>query len=222
MDKIKCVDLFEPSGIEIIDSLIFSKEYPWQVLKEIQSYIVSLIEKGIEGFVELEPGVLIGQNVKIAKTATIMPPTIICNNVEIRPGAYIRGSVIVGDECVVGNSSELKNAILMRHAQVPHYNYVGDSIVGNYAHMGAGSILSNLRSDGKNIIIRGEENHETGLRKIGGFLADHADIGCGSVLNPGTIIGKNTQVYPLGMLRGIYKENSIVKSTRVVVEKEER
>jgi NDP-sugar pyrophosphorylase family protein len=222
MDKIKCVDLFEKSGIEIIDSLIFSKEYPWQVLKEIQSYIVSLIEKGIEGFVELEPGVLIGQNVKIAKTATIMPPTIICNNVEIRPGAYIRGSVIVGDECVVGNSSELKNTILMRHAQVPHYNYVGDSIVGNYAHMGAGSILSNLRSDGKNIIIRGEENHETGLRKIGGFLADHADIGCGSVLNPGTIIGKNTQVYPLSMLRGIYKENSIVKSTRVVVEKEER
>ena len=222
MDKIKCVDLFEPSGISIIDSLVFSKEYPWQVLKEIQDYIVSLIKKGIEGFTELEPGVLVGQNVKIAKTATIMPPTINCNNVEIRPGAYIRGSVIVGDECVVGNSSELKNAILMRHAQVPHYNYVGDSIVGNYAHMGAGSILSNLRSDGKNIIIRGEENHETGLRKIGGFLADHADIGCGSVLNPGTIIGKNTQVYPLSMLRGIYKENSIVKSTRVVVEKEER
>ena len=222
MDNIKCVDLFEPSGIEIIDSLVFSKENPWQVLKEIQSYIVSLIDKGLEGFTKLDEGVYVGKNVKIAKTATIIGPTIICDDVEIRPGAYIRGSVIVGDECVVGNSSELKNAILMRHAQVPHYNYVGDSIVGNYAHMGAGSILSNLRSDGKNIIIRGEENHETGLRKIGGFLADHADIGCGSVLNPGTIIGKNTQVYPLSMLRGIYKENSIVKSTRVVVEKEER
>ncbi len=222
MDKIKCKDLFEPSGIDIIDSLVFSKENPWLILKEIQSYIVSLIEKGVEGYTLLKEGVLIGQDVKIAETATINGPTIIGNHVEIRPGAYIRGSVIVGDESVVGNSSELKNAILMRHAQVPHYNYVGDSIVGNYAHMGAGSILSNLRSDGKNIILHGEEEHETGLRKIGAFLGDHADIGCGSVLNPGTVIGKNTQVYPLSLLRGIYKENSIVKSTRCVVEKEER
>ena len=222
MDKIKCTDLFEPSGIDIVDSLVFSKENPWLILKEIQSYIVSLIEKGVEGYTLLKEGVLIGQGVKIAETATINGPTIIGNHVEIRPGAYIRGSVIVGDESVVGNSSELKNAILMRHAQVPHYNYVGDSIVGNYAHMGAGSILSNLRSDGKNIILHGEEDHETGLRKIGAFLGDHADIGCGSVLNPGTVIGKNTQVYPLSMLRGIYKENSIVKSTRCVVEKEER
>ena len=222
MDKIKCLDLFEKSNISYIDELIFSKENPWEVLPEIKSHIIKLIEKGIEGFSELESGILIGQNVKIAKTATIIPPTIIGNNVEIRPGAYIRGSVIVGDECVVGNSSELKNAILMRHAQVPHYNYVGDSIVGNYAHMGAGSILSNLRSDGKNIIIHGEKDHETGLRKIGGFLGDHADIGCGSVLNPGTVVGKNTQVYPLSMLRGVYKENSIVKSTRVIVKREER
>ena len=222
MDKIKCTDLFEPSGIDIVDSLVFSKENPWLILKEIQSYIVSLIEKGVEGYTLLKEGVLIGQDVKIAETATINGPTIIGNHVEIRPGAYIRGSVIVGDESVVGNSSELKNAILMRHAQVPHYNYVGDSIVGNYAHMGAGSILSNLRSDGKNIILHGEEEHETGLRKIGAFLGDHADIGCGSVLNPGTVIGKNTQVYPLSMLRGIYKENSIVKSTHCVVEKEER
>ena len=222
MDKIKCTDLFEPSGIDIVDSLVFSKENPWLILKEIQSYIVSLIEKGVEGYTLLKEGVLIGQDVKIAETATINGPTIIGNHVEIRPGAYIRGSVIVGDESVVGNSSELKNAILMRHAQVPHYNYVGDSIVGNYAHMGAGSILSNLRSDGKNIILHGEEEHETGLRKIGAFLGDHADIGCGSVLNPGTVIGKNTQVYPLSMLRGIYKENSIVKSTRCVVKKEGR
>ena len=222
MDKIRCKDLFNPSDTQIIDSLVFSKENPWEVLKEIKPYIISLIEKGIEGFTEIEPGVLVGQNVSIAKTATIIGPTIIGNNVEIRPGAYIRGSVIVGDECVIGNSSELKNAILMRHAQVPHYNYVGDSIVGNYAHMGAGSILSNLRSDGKNIIIHGDEDHETGLRKIGGFLGDHADIGCGSVLNPGTVIGQNTQVYPLSMLRGVYKENSIVKSTRCVVEREQR
>ena len=222
MDKIKCKDLFEPSGIAIIDELVFSKDEPGMVLKSIQSYIVALMEKGIEGYTLLDKDVLVGQNVKIAKTATIIGPTIIGNNVEIRPGAYIRGSVIVGDECVVGNSSELKNAVLMRHAQVPHYNYVGDSIVGNYAHMGAGSILSNLKSDGKNIVLHGEEEHETGLRKIGGFLGDHADIGCGSVLNPGTVIGKNTQVYPLSMLRGIFKENCIVKSQNNVVKKENR
>ena len=222
MDRIKCIDLFNRSEISFIDSLVFSKENPWEILKEIKNYVTSLTQKGVEGFTEIEPGVLVGKNVTIAKTATIIGPTIIGNNVEIRPGAYIRGSVIVGDECVVGNSSELKNCVLMRHAQVPHYNYVGDSIVGNYAHMGAGSILSNLRSDGKNIIIHGEEDYETGLRKIGAFLGDHADIGCGSVLNPGTVIGKYTQVYPLSMLRGVYKENSIVKSTKVVVEREER
>ena len=222
MDKIKCKDLFEPSGIDYIDSLVFSKEEPWMVLKEIKSHVVSLIEKGIEGFTLIDDGVLVGKNVTIAKTATIIGPTIIGNNVEIRPGAYIRGSVIVGDESVVGNSSELKNAVLMRHAQVPHYNYVGDSIVGNYAHMGAGSILSNLKSDGKNIVIHGDEEHETGLRKIGGFLGDHADIACGSVLNPGTVIGKNTQVYPLSMLRGVFKEDSIVKSQKCVVKKENR
>lgn len=222
MDKIRCVDLFEPSGNSIVDSLVFSKENPWQVLKEIQSYIVSLIDKGLDGFTKLDENVYVGKNVKISKTATIIGPTIICDDVEIRPGAYLRGSVIVGPECVVGNSSELKNAVLMKHAQVPHYNYVGDSIVGNYAHMGAGSILSNLKSDGKNIVLHGEKEHETGLRKIGGFLGDHADIGCGSVLNPGTVIGKNTQVYPLSMLRGIFKEDRIVKSQKNVVIKEKR
>lgn len=219
MDKIKTNELFEKSGIDYIDTLVFSKEYPWEILPEIKQYVQKLIEKGIKGFTLMDKGVLVGKNVTIAKTATIIGPTILGNNVEVRPGAYIRGSVIVGDESVVGNSSELKNAILMKHSQVPHYNYVGDSILGNYSHMGAGSICSNLKSDGKNVIIHGEKNYETGLRKIGGILGDHADIGCGSVLNPGTIIGKNTQVYPLSMLRGTYKENSIVKSTSNVVEK---
>lgn len=222
MDKIKTADLFEKSNIDFIDNFIFSKENPWELLKDIKDYVSKLISKGIEGFTLLDKDVLIGKDVKIAKTATIIGPTIIGNNVEIRPGAYIRGSVIVGDESVVGNSSELKNTILMRHVQVPHYNYAGDSMLGNYAHMGAGSILSNLKSDGKNIVIHGEKEYETGLRKIGGILGDHADIGCGSVLNPGTIVGKNTQVYPLTMLRGVYKENSIVKSTKEVVKKEEK
>ena len=163
-----------------------------------------------------------GENVKIAKTATIEAPAIIGSDTELRPGAYLRGNVIVGEKCVVGNSSELKNCILLNHVQVPHYNYVGDSILGDYAHMGAGSILSNLKSGGKNITIHGDKEYETGLRKIGGFLGEHADIGCGSVLNPGTIIGKNTQVYPLSMLRGCFPENSIVKSQTNIVEKEDR
>ena len=219
MNKISVKDLYNPSGIDYIDSFIFSKENPWELLGLIKDYAKKLVEEGLPGFTLLKEGVLVGQNVKIAETASITGPCVLGNNVEVRPGAYIRGSVIVGDESVVGNSSELKNAVLMRHTQVPHYNYVGDSILGNYAHMGAGSILSNLKSDGKAVVIHGEEDVETGIRKIGSFLADHADIGCGSVLNPGTVIGQNTQVYPLTMCRGVYRANAIVKSTKIVVDK---
>ena len=219
MNKIGVKDLYNPSGIDYIDSLIFSKENPWELLGLIKDYAKKLVEEGMPGFTLLKEGVLVGENVKIAETATIIGPCVLGNNVEVRPGAYIRGSVIVGDESVVGNSSELKNAVLMRHTQVPHYNYVGDSILGNYAHMGAGSILSNLKSDNKAVVIHGEEDVETGIRKIGSFLGDHADIGCGSVLNPGTVIGQNTQVYPLTMCRGAYRANAIVKGTRTVVDK---
>ena len=220
MSQIRCIDLYNKSDISWIDEFIFSKEYPWELLPLIKDYIKELLNKGIEGFTLLEEGVLVGKDVKIAKTATIIAPCILGNNVEVRPGAYIRGNVIVGDESVVGNSSELKNAVLMRHTQVPHYNYVGDSILGNFAHMGAGSILSNLRSDGKPVVIHNEgEDIPTGIRKIGAFLADHADIGCGSVLNPGTIICQNTQVYPLSMCRGVYRKNAIVKGDRETVDK---
>ncbi len=162
---------------------------------------------------------MIGENVKIAKTATIEAPAIIGANTELRPGAFIRGNVIIGESCVIGNSSELKNCILMNHVQVPHYNYVGDSILGDYAHMGAGSILSNLKSGGSNVVVHGDKEYITGLRKIGAFLGEHADIGCGSVLNPGTIVGKNTSVYPLTMLRGVYPANSIVKSTTKIIKR---
>lgn len=220
MSSLRNVDLFNKSEIDFIDDFIFSKEYPWELLGFIKDYANALIARGLEGFSLLKEGVLIGQNVKIAETATIIAPCILGNNVEVRPGAYIRGSVIVGDDSVVGNSSELKNCVLMRHAQVPHYNYVGDSILGNFSHMGAGSILSNLRSDNQAVVIHNEgEDVKTGIRKIGAFLADHADIGCGSVLNPGTVICQNTQVYPLTMCRGVYASNSIVKSTRVIVRK---
>ena len=211
-------DLFE-CHIPFLKDVFENSKYPWEILPQIKEICAKLVQNGIPGYKEIEPGILVGENVKIAKTATIESPAIIGSNTELRPGAFLRGNVIIGEKCVIGNSSELKNSILLDHVQVPHYNYVGDSILGDYAHMGAGSILSNLKSGGSNVVIHGEKEYETGLRKIGGFLGEHADIGCGSVLNPGTIIGKNTSVYPLSMLRGVYPANSIVKAPNKVVER---
>lgn len=216
--KVKTAELFD-CQTEYLKELFEGAEYPWEMLPKIKSYILALIEKGMEGYTLLKEGVLIGEGVKIAPTATIEAPTIIGAGTEIRPGAYIRGSVITGEKCVIGNSSELKNCVLLNTVQVPHYNYVGDSVLGNYAHMGAGSICSNLKSDGKNIVIHGDVEYETGLRKIGGILGDHADIGCGCVLNPGTVIGKNTSVYPLNSLRGVFPEGCIVKKIDDVVKR---
>ncbi len=218
--KIKTSELFE-CNIPYLKDLFDSCEYPWEMLPKIKDLIASLLESGIEDFTLLNEGVLVGKNVKISPTATIEAPAIIGHNTELRPGAYIRGNVITGSGCVMGNSSEYKNCILLDNVQTPHYNYIGDSVLGNKAHTGAGAICSNLKSDGRAVIIRGEENIETGLRKIGGILADGADVGCGCVINPGTVIGKNTSVYPLTSLRGVYPENSIVKSqTQVVTRKE--
>ena len=217
--NIKTRELFLDCPNHFLKEIFEKSVYPWEILPQIKEVIKDQIAKGVPGYKEIEPGVYVGENVKIAKTATIEAPAIIGSNTEIRPGAYLRGNVIVGENCVIGNSSELKNSILLFHVQVPHYNYVGDSILGSHSHMGAGSICSNLKSDGKNILIHGDKEYETGLRKIGAFLGDHADIGCGSVLNPGTIIGKNTQVYPLSMLRGCFPENSIVKKIDNVVDK---
>ena len=220
--NIKTKELYEHVEYPFLKEEFDKTTYPWELLPRIKEIVKNVLASGLEGYHLLSEGVLVGENVKIAKTATIEPPAIIGHNTELRPGAFLRGNVIVGDGCVVGNSSELKNCILLNHVQVPHYNYVGDSILGEYAHMGAGSILSNLKSGGKNIVIHGDKEYETGMRKIGGLLGDHADIGCGSVLNPGTVIGKNTQVYPLSMLRGCFPENSIVKSQNNVVDKEDR
>ena len=216
--KVKTTELFD-CQTEYLKELFEGAEYPWEMLPKIKAYIVALIEKGMDGYTLLKEGVLVGEGVKIAPTATIEGPTIIGAGTEIRPGAYIRGSVITGEKCVIGNSSELKNCVLLNTVQVPHYNYVGDSILGNYAHMGAGSICSNLKSDGKNIVVHGDVEYETGLRKIGGILGDHADIGCGCVLNPGTVIGKNTSVYPLNSLRGVFPEGCIVKKMDDVVKR---
>ena len=216
--KVKTKELFECNNI-YIKELFEQNEYPWEILPKIKEYIKKLIEEGIPRYTKLSDDVLIGENVKIYPTAIIEGPTIIGSGTEIRPGAFIRGSVITGENCVIGNSTEIKNSVLLDRVQVPHYNYVGDSILGNHSHMGAGSICSNLKSDGKNVVIHGDIDYETNLRKIGGILADNADVGCGCVLNPGTIIGKNTSVYPLTSLRGILPENCIVKSSKDIVER---
>jgi len=206
---------------ENIGKYFSDTNYVWEIIPIIKNIVAGIIRENTGEYEVLSDGILIGKNVKIAKTATIIPPAIIGNGVEIRPGAYIRGNVYIGDKCVIGNSSELKNCILLTHVQVPHYNYVGDSVLGNNSHMGAGAVCSNLKSDGKDIVVHADKDYRTNLRKFGAVLGDNADIGCGSILNPGTVIGKNTQVYPLTVTRGAYPENSIVKSTYTVVEKED-
>jgi len=189
------------------------------MLPNIKEYIKELIKNPPQGFKEIAEGVFIGENVTISPTATIIGPALLGRGTTVRPGAYIRGCVITGENCVIGNSSELKNCILLDKVQTPHYNYVGDSILGNHAHMGAGAICSNLKADGKNIVIHGDTDYETGLRKIGAVLGDGADIGCGCVLNPGTVVGKNTSVYPLNALRGVFPPDSIVKSQTNIVKR---
>lgn len=216
--KVKTAELFDCKTPYLV-KLFEAAEYPWEMLPRIKEHIATLLRDGIEGYTFYAEGVLVGENVKIYPTATIEAPAVIGSGTEIRPGAFLRGNVITGENCVIGNSSELKNCILLEHVQVPHYNYVGDSVLGNGAHMGAGAVCSNLKSDGKPVVIHGERDYETGLRKIGGILADGADVGCGCVLNPGTVIGKRTSVYPLTALRGVFPAESIVKSVDNVVKR---
>ena len=216
--SVKTKELFDCT-VPYLAKLFENSEYPWEMLPKIKDLAKKIIAEGLEGYTLIAEDVLVGENVKIYPTAIIEGPTIIGSGTEVRPGAFIRGGVITGENCVIGNSSELKNCILLNKVQIPHYNYVGDSILGNKAHTGAGTICSNLKSDGKNIVIHGDIEYETNLRKIGGILADGADVGCSSVINPGTIIGKNTSVYPLTSLRGVYPANCIVKSTKEIVKR---
>ena len=170
-------------------------------------------------YVETSPQVFVHKEATIFPTAYLGAPCIIGKGTEVRHGAFIRGSALVGENCVVGNSVELKNVILFDNVQVPHYNYVGDSILGYKSHMGAGSITSNVKSDKKNIIIHGEVEMETGIKKIGAMLGDNVEVGCNSVLNPGTIIGPNSNVYPLSCVRGVIPANSIRKHDGTIVQK---
>lgn len=195
-------------------------EYPWELIARVEEIVGELLRCAPEGYREIEKGILVGENVKIADSARIEPPAIIGKNSEIRHCAYLRGNVIVGENCVIGNSSELKSAILLDRVQVPHYNYVGNSMLGNRSHLGAGAICSNLKSDGSNVIVHTEDkSYNTGMRKLGAILGDGVEIGCGCVLAPGCIVGKNTTAYPLTFLRGTIPENSIVKSMKEIIEK---
>lgn len=217
-DKVKTCELFE-CHIPHLAKLFENSVYPWEMLPKIKELAAELVSDGLDGYTLLKDGVLVGENVKIYPGATIEGPAVIGDGTEIRPGAFIRGSVIIGRGCVIGNSTELKNCILLDEVQAPHYNYIGDSILGNRAHTGAGVICSNLKNDKQGVVVRGNVNYPTGLRKVGAIIGDGADIGCNSVINPGTVIGKGCAVYPLTFLRGVYPPEHIIKNNGEVVKK---
>ena len=196
--------------------------YPWEALKGIKDLILEL-GAGLDPaeYTEVSPLVWVHKTATVAPTAYLGSPCIIGANTEVRHCAFIRGSALVGENCVVGNSVELKNVILFDNVQTPHYNYVGDSILGYKSHMGAGSITSNIKSDRTLITVKiPGAPVDTGLKKIGALLGDHVEVGCNSVLNPGTVIGRNTNVYPLSCVRGVVPANSIYKTGGIIAEKE--
>ncbi|MCQ2544197.1 MAG: UDP-N-acetylglucosamine pyrophosphorylase [Lachnospiraceae bacterium] len=201
-------------------SLLETKTYPWEVLPLIKDFILET-GKGLpkDEFDEVSENVWIHKTAKIYPNTNIYGPCIIDAETEVRPGAFIRGNALVGKKCVVGNSTELKNVILFNNVQVPHYNYVGDSVLGYKSHMGAGSITSNVKSDKTLVVVKGETNYETGLKKFGAMLGDFVEVGCNSVLNPGTVIGRNSNVYPTSSVRGVIPENSIYKNKDEIVSK---
>lgn len=220
MEECKIIELYDLTQT-IAKPLLEKYTYPWEALPKISDFILILGKT-------LDPNLYekVGEDIWIAKTAKVAPtayingPTIIGEEAEIRHCAFIRGSVIIGEKTVVGNSTELKNVILFNNVQVPHYNYVGDSILGFKSHMGAGSITSNVKSDKQLITIKkGNEKIETNRKKIGAMIGDYVEVGCGSVLNPGTVIGKNTNIYPLSSVRGVIPQNSIYKKENDITKK---
>lgn len=223
MKELTIKELYQNLEETMAKELLLSKTYPWEVLPFIHDAILkvgSTLSK--EEYDQVEEDIWIAKSAKVAKTASIHGPAIIGKNAEIRHCAFIRGNAFVGEGAVVGNSTELKNVILFNKVQVPHYNYVGDSILGYCSHMGAGSITSNVKSDKTLVVIKaGEERIETGIKKVGAMLGDYVEVGCGSVLNPGTVIGAHTNIYPLSMTRGYIPANSIYKKQGEVAVKSE-
>ena len=216
---LKTSDLFDLSH-SMAGTYLSDFDLPWQALGGIKSLILSLGSQLGEEYNQIQPNVWVHKTAVTAPTAYLGAPCIIGANTEVRHCAFIRGSALVGENCVVGNSVELKNVILFDNVQVPHYNYVGDSILGYKSHMGAGSVTSNVKSDKTLVVVKnGEEQIPTGLKKFGAMLGDFVEVGCNSVLNPGTVIGRHTNIYPTSCVRGMVPADSIWKTGGVVVAK---
>ena len=203
------------------NNLFKNVHYPWEVLPHIKEYIVETGKNlSKDEFDEIKENVWVSKKSSVSPTSYIGGPTIIYENTEVRHCAFIRGSVIIGKNCVIGNSTEVKNAILFNNVQIPHFNYVGDSILGYRAHLGAGSIISNVKSDKSNVSVKyGDKKINTELRKFGAIVGDFVEIGCNAVLNPGTIVGRNSSIYPTSMARGTIRENVIFKNSGKIVDK---
>ena len=220
---LKNIHLFNDLSQTLAAPLFEQTTYPWEVLPKIKDFVRALGPTlDPEAYDLVAEEVWVHKSCKVFPTATLIGPTIICEGTEVRPGAFIRGSVLVGKGCVIGNSTELKNCILFDKAQAPHYNYIGDSIFGAYSHTGAGAICSNLKSDKSLITVHCIDGtaYETGLKKFGAILGDHVEVGCNSVLCPGTVICPFSNIYPLTRVRGAVPPNCIVKSMDAIVEKQ--
>jgi hypothetical protein len=206
---------------ETIAKSLFEKyAYPFEVLKDISNFIMEFGSRLGEEYNKINDDIWIHKSVNITSTVTLNGPLIICKNADIRPGAFFRGNVIIGKNVVAGNSCEFKNSIIFNDAQIPHFSYVGDSIIGYKAHLGASSITSNLKSDKTNVVLHLEdEEYNTNLRKLGAIVGDFVEVGCGSILNPGTIIGRNTNIYPLSSVRGCIDSDSIYKDKNNIIKK---
>ena len=216
---LKTADLYDLTH-SLAGNYLAQYSYPWEALAGIKSLILSLGPQLGEGYREVSPTVWVHETATVAPTAFLGAPCIIGPGTEVRHCAFVRGSALVGGNCVVGNSVELKNVILFDNVQVPHYNYVGDSILGYKSHMGAGSLTSNVKSDKTLVVVKnGDEQIATGLKKFGAMLGDFVEVGCNSVLNPGTVIGRHTNIYPTSCVRGVVPENSIWKTGGIVVKK---
>ncbi len=221
MEKCKIQNLYHLE--ETIAADLFREiDYPWEALPKIKDFILELGRNlDPEIYEQRGENIWVAKNVRVAETAFLNGPLIIDEEAEIRHCAFIRGNAIVGKNCVVGNSTELKNVVLFNSVQVPHYNYVGDSILGYKSHMGAGSITSNVKSDKTLVVVKDNgEEIKTGLKKFGAMLGDFVEVGCNSVLNPGTVIGAHTNIYPLSMVRGVVPEHSIYKNKNEIAQKQ--
>lgn len=221
MNNISIANLYDLEQT-IAKDIFTGVTYPWEVLPKIKDFIIELGKNlPSDSFEERGENIWIAKNAKVAPTACLNGPLIIDEEAEIRHCAFVRGSAIIGKGAVVGNSTELKNVILFNKVQVPHYNYVGDSVLGYKAHMGAGAITSNVKSDKKLVVVKKEDQKiETGLKKFGAMLGDYVEVGCNSVLNPGTVVGRNSNIYPTSCVRGVVPECSIFKNNGEIVKKD--